>query len=174
MVSLDVGSVESKLRQLKLIGVGAEAEVRLGSYAGIKAVFKYRPPKRYRHKLLDFNLRFARTRREARLLLKASENHIPVPDLLAVYPTLALLVMEYVEGELLRVKLRREPLERGDLLVDAGRILASLHSIGIVHGDSTTSNYIVTPDGRLYIIDFGLSSASQSLEERAVDVHLFK
>jgi len=165
--------VREWLEGLQLLGAGAEAEVRLGYYAGYKAVFKYRLPKRYRHPRLDSYLRSLRTRREASLLLRARGGGLPVPAVLAVYPSLGLLVMEYIEGELLRERLRRSPSEARGLVVEAGRILARLHSLGIAHGDSTTSNYIVSPRG-LYLIDFGLSSQTRGVEERAVDVHLFR
>ena len=173
MVPLDPGGVRRWLESLQLLGAGAESEVRLGDYAGYRAVFKYRLPKRYRHPKLDSYLRSLRTRREARLLLRAREGGLPVPRILAVYPTLGLLVIEYIEGELLRERLRRDPHGSLGLVGEAGRILARLHSLGIVHGDSTTSNYIASPRG-LYLIDFGLAEASEGLEERAVDVHLFR
>jgi TP53 regulating kinase-like protein len=173
VVPIDPGRVRRWLESLRLLGAGAEAEVRLGDYAGYKAVFKYRLPKRYRHPKLDSYLRTLRTKREARLLLKARSGGLPVPAVLAVYPTLGLLVIEYIEGELLRERLRRDPRGSMGLVVEAGRILARLHSLGIVHGDSTTSNYIVSPSG-LYLIDFGLADSSQGVEERAVDVHLFR
>ncbi len=173
MVPLDPGRVRAYLESLPLLGKGAEAEVRVGDYAGVRAVFKYRLPKRYRHPLLDSRLRSTRTRREARLLDRAYSAGVRVPMLLAVYPSLGLLVVEYVEGVLLREWLMVQRSGWRPLVREAGSLLARLHRAGIVHGDSTTSNYIVARDG-LYLIDFGLSEASHSIEERAVDVHLFR
>jgi serine/threonine-protein kinase len=70
------------------------------------------------------------------------------------------LVLEYVDGENLRKRLRRfdgpVPIEPA---VDWGRDLAStlayLHSQGIVHRDLKPENILVTPDDRLKIADFG-------------------
>jgi TP53 regulating kinase-like protein len=54
-----------------------------------------------------------------------------------------------------------------------GGYLARLHSHGVVHGDPTTSNFILSR-GRLAVIDFGLSHRSDSIEDLAVDIHLVK
>ena len=48
-----------------------------------------------------------------------------------------------------------------------------LHKHGIVHGDPTTSNMILKGD-EVYLIDFGLAEYSDSVEKRAVDLHLMK
>ncbi len=70
------------------------------------------------------------------------------------------LVLEYVEGENLRRRLRRfeGPLPL-DLALDWGRQLAStlayLHGQGIVHRDLKPENILVTPDDQLKIADFG-------------------
>jgi Kae1-associated kinase Bud32 len=53
-----------------------------------------------------------------------------------------------------------------------GDIVARLHSGGIVHGDLTTSNVIVTKRSRLVLIDFGLAEYSRELESRGVDLVL--
>ena len=70
------------------------------------------------------------------------------------------LVLEYVEGENLRRRLRRSegPLPL-DLAEDWGRQLAStlayLHEQGIVHRDLKPENILVTPDDQLKVADFG-------------------
>jgi Kae1-associated kinase Bud32 len=73
--------------------------------------------------------------------------------------------MEYIGGVLLAKKL--EPWA----LREAGRSLAVLHSVDIAHWDYTTANLLVK-DGKLYVIDFGLSHKTRSELDKAVDAHL--
>ena len=50
-------------------------------------------------------------------------------------------------------------------------MVAALHSAGIVHGDLTTSNMIISK-GRICLIDFGLSKNSSKIEDQATDLYL--
>lgn len=152
-----------------LIKRGAEADIYLVKWYGKKAVMKSRKPKSYRHKTLDEEIRKRRTLHEAEMLSGAKRAGVPTPLLYFVDPVNAEIVMQYVKG-----KLARDILSRNlKICRKMGIYTAKLHENNIVHGDLTTSNFIVS-DGKLVLIDFGLAYYSDRIEDKAVDIRLIK
>ena len=78
--------------------------------------------------------------------------------------------MEYIKGKLIRDVLAKGNYE--ELASEVGKKIAILHNNGIIHGDLTTSNMILSDE--IYFIDFGLSFFSQKIEDKATDLHLLK
>jgi serine/threonine-protein kinase len=80
------------------------------------------------------------------------------------------IVMEFLEGEPLDARLRREPLELQaalELVVDICGPLGAAHSAGVVHRDLKPSNVFLCRDGDgaryLKLLDFGLAKRVQGL-----------
>lgn len=165
-----------------LIKKGAEANLYLEPFMKVihqagegRVVVKARIAKRYRLTELDLRLRESRTAQEAKLLSDAKRAGVPTPIVYEVDKSNARIVMEFVGGKQVKLVLDKlKPAKRKELCCIIGRHIARLHRAGIIHGDLTTSNMIVSPDGRIYFIDFGLGGYDSSTEERGVDLHLLK
>lgn len=145
---------------LRVVPRGAEAEIELGE----ADVAKRRLPKRYRLPALDERLRAERTRSEARLLSAARRAGVATPVVRDLDGTT--IVMERVHGDVLKAALDAVTVRA------AGRAVGLLHGAGIVHGDLTSSNMVLR-DGEIVLIDFGLAQATEEIEARGVDVHVF-
>lgn len=155
------------LLQVKLIKKGAEADIYLIHWHGKDAISKIRKVKSYRNRYLDDNIRKKRTIHEANMLSNVKKFGITTPFLYFMDPVQAEIIMEYIQGT--NVK---------DVLSDSiafkiGRYVAILHDNNVIHGDLTTSNFIIK-DNSLFLIDFGLSFFSERIEDKAVDLRLFK
>ncbi|MFI5113925.1 MAG: protein kinase [Terriglobales bacterium] len=89
------------------------------------------------------------------------------------------LVMEYIEGETLRHRLKT-PISRDEFFAIATQCcegLQAAHEKGIIHGDIKPENIMLTPDRRVKILDFGVArrawravpdDATRSIETMAV------
>lgn len=148
----------------KQIGSGAEAIILLNKNNNIE---KKRIEKTYRLKEIDVPLRKSRTKKEAKVLEKLKSFGLNVPKL--INTTEYDIEMENIDGTQLKKLLDKNP-EYAEMI---GKNLTIMHDNNIIHGDLTTSNMILK-NGKLYFIDFGLSFNSTRIEDKAVDIHLFK
>ncbi len=170
-MSLAAGSKLGHYEILGRLGAGGMGEVwkardtRLGRDVALKIL-----PEDF----LEDRERRERFEREARTL--ASLNHpgvaavysfeeIPGPPELPGSPGRHLLVMELVRGEPLDAKIARGPLPFEETLSIASQIaeaLAAAHESGVVHRDLKPANVMVTDQGRVKILDFGLAKVRPS------------
>jgi TP53 regulating kinase-like protein len=83
--------------------------------------------------------------------------------------------MTHLDGTVARERLDDMGItEARKLLRSIGEQIGLLHIAGIVHGDLTTSNVIVSPSDAPFIVDFGMSRRSIEPEDRGVDIHLLQ
>jgi TP53 regulating kinase and related kinases len=156
-----------------LLRKGSEADLFLINWYNKRALSKLRTERSYRHPALDRELRHRRTIREAEMLSKAKEAGIRSPYVYFVDTHRNEIIMEYIEGVNLKTVFS------ADLALKLGECIAKLHSKNIIHGDVTTSNFILESCRRdslttLATIDFGLSFFSQRLEDMAAEVRMLK
>jgi eukaryotic-like serine/threonine-protein kinase len=108
--------------------------------------------------------RLVRFQREAKVL--ASLNH---PSIAAIYGLEEVdghqyLILEYVEGETLADRLDSGPIPVDEALPLARQIAEALevaHEKGVIHRDLKPGNVMVTPDGVVKVLDFGLARTEE-------------
>lgn len=158
-----------------LLKKGAEANLYLREWYGRKIVVKRRISKKYRLSELDRHIRTYRTIHEPQLMHRAKKAGVPTPTIFLIDVRNAEIYMEYVEGKQLKKILNSMPVKRRwEICGCIGELVGKLHRGGIIHGDLTTSNMILTPENRIVLVDFGLGEFSHELEARGVDLHLLK
>lgn len=158
-----------------LIKKGAEASLYLEEWHNRKVLMKRRLTKKYRIVELDNMIRSQRTIHEPQIIHNAKEAGVPTPTIFMVDVAESNIVMEFVEGKQVKEVLDNvSKEERTNICRLIGNMIGRLHKNGIIHGDLTTSNMILTPNGKIVFVDFGLSERSIELEPKGVDLHLMK
>ena len=176
LVSLAPGQVFARYILERELGHGGMGRVYLATDSVLKrkVALKVLLPERSTGEAAQ---RFAR---EASLGAQVSH-----PNLVAVYDFgqadgLSYIAMEYVEGTTLSafVHDRTVPYKkRLDWLLDVARGLAEAHDHGLVHRDIKPANVMVTRNGSIKVLDFGLAKITsgqadpngfQTLEGRAL------
>ncbi|KID80215.1 EKC/KEOPS complex subunit [Metarhizium brunneum] len=180
-----------------LITQGAEGRLYKTTYLrpDVPCALKYRPPKPWRHPILDQRLTKHRILSEARILAKCRRDGVRVPAVYAIDESAGWLMLEWIQGTPVRVNINERLGSRTvgiendarlkDLMRRIGVAIGNIHRIGIVHGDLTTSNMMLRPpsdsaeqvdalSGEIVVIDLGLASGSIHEEDRAVDLYVLE
>src|SRR6476619_5984381 len=106
--------------------------------------------------------RLARFRREAQVL--AALNHPNIAQIYGIEEAgdTRCIVMELVEGETLQERIRRGPIPVVEALKIAKQIIEALetaHEKAVIHRDLKPGNVMLTSDGKVKVLDFGLAKA---------------
>jgi TolB-like protein/tetratricopeptide (TPR) repeat protein/predicted Ser/Thr protein kinase len=112
-----------------------------------------------------------RLEREARSAAKLDN-----PNICSIYEVgeedgRSFIVMQYIEGETLDVRIKRKPLDLLETLsiaIQVADALAEAHAHAIIHRDIKPSNVIITHRGQAKVMDFGLArSIGEAVENEA-------
>lgn len=174
MVNQMVGHylLETKIGEGQFASVYMGHDIRLDRMVAVKILKKQQAD----------STNFGRLLREARVA--STLNH---PNICSIFDIgedqdKHFLVLELVKGRTLKATLDSGPLPLQNALQVAlalGEALAHAHSAGVLHGDLAPSNVMMTPQGDVKVIDFGLARGldvdadtairrcPQSMEEKA-------
>ena len=109
--------------------------------------------------------RRARFEREARAVAALNHPNIVTLHSVETVEDVSFLTMEYVDGRRLTQLLAREGMPLGKLLDYSFGIadaLVAAHRQGVVHRDLKPDNVMITADGRVKVLDFGLAKLRDS------------
>lgn len=83
-----------------------------------------------------------------------------------------LMVMELVDGVNLRQFMAdtMSPITALDIAIQIASALEAAHSAGVVHRDIKPENIIITPDGTVKVLDFGLAKLVDPIGEGAIHI----
>jgi serine/threonine-protein kinase len=145
---------------------------------GMGVVYKGFEPSLQRHvaikmlseSLADDTLVVERFFREARSMAQLNDPHIVQIYLVGEDQGQPFFAMEFVEGESLSQRLKRErqlpPDEAARILLQVAQGLALAHDRGVIHRDIKPANLLITQRGVVKVADFGIALATQDFNKK--------
>jgi len=101
--------------------------------------------------------------REIRLLATLDHPNIAALRTALTHENQLVMIMEYVEGETLANRLARAPMSTAEAVDFSDQILSALsyaHKQNIIHRDIKPANMMLTPQGVVKLMDFGIARSS--------------
>ncbi|XP_053674259.1 EKC/KEOPS complex subunit TP53RK [Anopheles nili] len=174
----------------QLLKQGAEGKLYVGTYKGKSCLVKERFEKKYRHPALDRQITRQRIKAEQKAFQRCATAGVLTPELYGIDLEGRKIFIEYLErsrtakdfiDELTASKGATESLALKVFAQKLGQMIGVLHQNNLVHGDLTTSNFLLDPiesndvlPYKLVIIDFGLSHFSDNTENKGVDLYVLE
>ena len=155
---------------MKLFKKGAEADLYKTNWQNSKAILKIRKTKNYRDPSLDSRIRKQRTIKESMMASFVKSFGIPTPLIYFVNLKTTSIMMQEIPGRPVHDLPESKIIELSKVI---GKLVGLLHKNGVMHGDLTTSNFILFKN-TVFVIDFGLSQNTTKPEDHAVDLRLIK
>lgn len=171
----------TNLRLIKKLDAGGMAEVFLGELVGVEGISRRVAVKRILPNLSRHAKFVAMFLDEARLATKLSHANIVQTFEVGVRDDSYYLVMEFIEGTALKVvmnhyKEKRKLMPMGMaiyIMMEAAKGLGYAHGakdgngnrLNIVHRDISPPNILLSVQGEVKLVDFGLAKAASQLED---------
>ncbi len=163
-------ALPSYYKLIKLIGTGGMAEVYLAEDSRLNRLVAIKFLNEAFRRDAERMRRFSHEARSASAL-----NH---PNIITIYDIgenegLQFIVTEYVEGETLGSRIKRDPIpipETIDIVIQIASALHEAHQAGIIHRDLKPDNLMLRRDGSVKVLDFGLAKGSINSLAQAVDL----
>jgi serine/threonine protein kinase/tetratricopeptide (TPR) repeat protein len=113
--------------------------------------------------------KFIRVQREIKISRRISDNRLVRIFSLEKWHSIYFLVMEYIKGSTLKALIQEKGRlswrEFREFYIQILEAMRSLHKAGIIHRDLKPGNIIIMPEGRIKILDFGLSKDLSDIEK---------
>lgn len=171
---------------------GAEGRLYIGEFNGVTCLVKERFVKSYRHPILDNQITRQRMKAETKASERCLKAGILAPKIYNMDLKERTIYMEFFEKaqtvkDFVKTFLPNTcsdiescTVSINELFEKIGKIIGTMHSSNIIHGDLTTSNILIDPktesfsDYNIVMIDFGLSHYEESAEAKGVDLYVLE
>ncbi len=116
--------------------------------------------------------RLARFKREAKVLAALNHSHIGAIYGMEEDEERHFLVLELIDGESLAERIARGRVPVAEVIpvaIQIAQALEAAHEEGIIHRDLKPANIMLTPDGEVKLLDFGLAKPGQAVFQGDLD-----